>query len=1302
MKKAGAGSASRRIRNALQSRWSPSAAAVADARPVEEVYKALSMKDHVLLRPEMYIGSRYPESTRLWVEDACTEVTVVPGLAKIFDEILVNVADNFTRTRTTKRPTTTLNVIIENDKIEVYNDGKGVDVQWHNEMEAYCPEVVFGHFRAGSNFNDNDGVRITGGRNGVGAKATNVLSKKFTVEIGDSVQKKRYTQTWSDSMAHIDFPKIENKYKGCDYTRITFTPLLSYFNLTEIDSDHMTLFTSRLCDIAACCDGLTVSLNGTVIPINSFQDFVKQKYTQMNRDIVFTKFNDNKHNLPWEIAVGVKNYETISFVNGINTNYGGSHVTLLLDKIIDVLQNKLFGSHKVATQRSIIKEQITLFAKCQISSPEFSSQTKGKMTYPRTQDISIDLPQSFKDELCTDNDITAGIKEAWRTRMSRNDKKMAKQRAKRLTIRKLEDAKYAGTSHSMQCSLVLTEGDSAKSLAMAGLSEVTRDFWGILPLRGKVLNVSKNSAAKLEKNDVFTNLIKALGLEEDKTYETDEERSNLRYGAVVIMCDQDHDGSHIKGLIVNLFKTYWPALLRHWSFDRKSNLGMTSEDRELLSTLTKEGCKRHESSFIKQLVTPVIKAFPKNQENDEKWFFNQNQFDTWEAETIQERSEKNPNYNLLSDYQIKYYKGLGTSSSKEGKQYFRQLYQKQSPLLVDFLNMSGEDESSISLAFGDNVYNRKLWLEGEKRIEEREGYGESVSLQSLMFDEVYEYFHHSNSRGILSVIDGLKPSQRKVMHTCFTNKLTKEIKVTQLGGLVLKSTSYHHGETSLFDTIVRMGQNYTGSGNNIPLLMGRGQFGTRLTGGSDYAGPRYISVVPSPLVRLVFPEADDNILEAQYDEGRRIEPAHYIPIFPMCLVNGGSGIGTGYSTKLPSYDPLVVVSVILNIISTKKGIKKAFGEHKRRKELLVQYRKAAASHAFQVRQAIDEATDVETLRAKVELEEKAKPVKASSGGKKKKKTSKPSTNGKLSKMISSIKNKIEAEHGQSSTEMKEIEQEIESLELSLVPWYDNHKSPNCPGFISEGCTHSKGNSQYITELPIGEWTETFKSKLDALLDKRLIRKYKNSSSDSEINFEIVHYGNEKMRKTAQQVLSKALAKPIPQLLYLTSPTGVREMTVEEMIFDEFLTMRLNLYEKRIKKQQLQREAQIAQKERLLAVIKLIRKHSPHTEKGMELIEEQLSLQGYHNFDFSNQKMSTFSEQSRTLTIRSLEKLKLPVNDTPTKLWKNELIEFANQYVALNGLSKKDITTRLRSKKHHLLKGCLIEKIEDNIVTNNVV
>merc|ERR1712042_128528 len=243
-------------------------------------------------------------------------------------------------------------------------------------------------------------------------------------------------------------------------------------------------------------------------------------------------------------------------------------------------------------------------------------------------------------------------------------------------------------------------------------------------------------------------------------------------------------------------------------------------------------------------------------------------------------------------------------------------------------NYNGDqDDHSIQLAFSKKaVDQRKEWLtnwmeEGKRRKElglpevylyEKDT--RAVNYTDFINKELVLFSNMDNERSIPSLVDGFKPGQRKVIFTCLKRNLTKkEIKVAQLAGSVAELSAYHHGEASLMGTIINLAQNYVGS-NNINLLQPIGQFGTRLSGGKDSASPRCIFTQLSPLTEHIFNKNDEAVLKYLTDDNQKIEPEWYIPILPMVLVNGADGIGTGWMTKIPNYNPREIVSNLRRMI----------------------------------------------------------------------------------------------------------------------------------------------------------------------------------------------------------------------------------------------------------------------------------------------------------------------------------------------------------------------------------------------------
>jgi len=189
-------------------------------------------------------------------------------------------------------------------------------------------------------------------------------------------------------------------------------------------------------------------------------------------------------------------------------------------------------------------------------------------------------------------------------------------------------------------------------------------------------------------------------------------------------------------------------------------------------------------------------------------------------------------------------------------------------------------------------------------------------MQKITINEFFETQHkpytiYDSQRSIANVIDGLKITQRKIVHTC-KKRTNTEIKVAQLCSSVAAETAYHHGEAGIGGVICNLAQNFAGS-NNINLLEPIGQFGSRLS--PIPAAHRYIFTKLSPSFNTLFNSTDDVILEHLYEDDQQIEPKFYVPILPVVLINGTHGIGTGYASKVLAYNPIDVKNDIIAILN---------------------------------------------------------------------------------------------------------------------------------------------------------------------------------------------------------------------------------------------------------------------------------------------------------------------------------------------------------------------------------------------------
>ena len=830
---------------------------------MESVQK-LTHIEHVLKRPDSYVGPVDLSTEAYWILNGNKSkfekknLKYSPALLKIFDEILVNAID-----RNSTHPKNVSSIAVSIDKetgaVTIENNGPlgGISVRMHEKEGIWNPELVFGHLLTSTNYDDSQ-KRIVGGRNGYGAKLTNIYSSEFSIVIKDHETKQTYSQKWSNNMTVCEPPKIKKHSGATSSVAVTFTPDWRRFKMSKMDNTIYKIFQKRVWDANICTTpNCKVKFNDEVLPKQNFEAYAKMHTGVDNVHCVTTD--------RWSVCIGPSEdgMQQVSFVNGICTTKGGTHVdhaaSLVAAGIIEDMAKKI----KLRPQQ--VKNTFAIFVKAILENPTFSSQVKSECTL-KAQDFGskFDMPKTFvKNALKTgiSDELTALSKFKEMKELAKTDGGARK--SKITGIPKLDDANKAGTAQSSRCTLIVTEGDSAKTLAVAGLSVVGRDHYGVFPLRGKCKNVRDASVAQLTGNQEFNDLKKILGLQQGKDY---KDVSELRYGRLMIMTDADNDGSHIKGLILNMIDYFWPSLLK---------LG-----------------------FVVSMVTPIIKA---SRGNQSKSFYTDSAFRAWYG-TGQ------------SGWRIKYYKGLGTSTSAEAREYFKKI----EDLTVKF-NTDVMSDKSITLAFDKKkADDRKTWLLESTAKEANElevpyGKVKQLAITDFVHKDLVNFSLADLKRSIAHVCDGLKPSQRKVMYSCFQRNLTAEMKVAQLAAYVAEKSAYHHGEVSLADTIVKLANDYTGS-NNLNLLEPCGQFGTRLMGGKDASQTRYIFTRLTPEARNVFDPRDDAILTYLDDDGRSIEPEFYMPTVPMILVNGSEGIGTGFSCYVPPFNPKDIRNNILNFL----------------------------------------------------------------------------------------------------------------------------------------------------------------------------------------------------------------------------------------------------------------------------------------------------------------------------------------------------------------------------------------------------
>lgn len=827
-------------------------------------YRVLSHVDHVLERPSQYVGSVVTRNVVDWVFDQPTqkmqhrETPYNEGLVKTIFEVIDNAVDN---SRKKVNPTTVIKVSMNDTSIVVTNNGAGIPIKkadLGNGKEMYIPTTIFGVPMSGSNFNENRDGTI--GMNGLGVKLTNILSREFKVICieGD----KKFKQVWKDNMKVRQKEIVTKAPSNPPFsTSVTFTPDLSYFhseenecNITSLMQISDIIYTRLLTISVSHPNPIKIYFNGKQIKCKGIKAYMKL----FTDDRTFYESITNEH---FEYGVTLSttgSFEHQSFVNCQRTTSDkSSHTKYVTNQVVSAITQyfKKKGAGNTKLSNNYIANYLHVFVNIQLMNPKFTSQTKVELAsnispkrYP------IDTGKVLG--LIKKSGLLARLEKALDSKVLNTVQNSLNVSSKKSTVNipKLDDAHDAGTSRSPSTMLFLVEGDSAKTMVSTGMSVIGRKKYGVFPLKGKVLNVVGAAPKKLAGNKEIANIMKILGLNFGKKYDTEAERRTLRYGRLCILTDSDVDGMHITGLLITFIHHFWPALLR--------------------------------VGFMKRFVTPIIKISKGKRTHS---FFTLSDYLDYEEN------------NTMVGWHAKHLKGLGTSKREETLEYFRNMEQLH---LKDF-EVDDRTPGLIKHIFDpDNTNWRKEWLTkplGETRMD----YNKRVmEISKFLMTEMYDYSSYNIKRAIPSVVDGFKVSQRKVMCACldkFKAPTTPSFKVAQLASFAAAHTNYAHGEVSLQNTIVNMAQSFSGS-NNIPYLYEDGAFGTRIANGGDAASPRYIFTKITVRARDIIRDISPNVLNYLTEENMVVEPEFYVPVLPMVLINGANGIATGFRSLVPLFN----------------------------------------------------------------------------------------------------------------------------------------------------------------------------------------------------------------------------------------------------------------------------------------------------------------------------------------------------------------------------------------------------------------
>jgi DNA topoisomerase-2 len=882
-------------------------------------HKQISQLEHVK-RKSMWVGSQKIGEAELYCIEKdrmkLTKIKFAPAWYKILDEIIVNAIDQWV---TFPKKVTKLRITFDSQTgiISVYNNGPSIGiykVKNLNGDEMYAPQLIASEFLSGDNLDDDS--RVTGGTNGAGLKLTNAFSDWLTISTVDKKAKKHLTQTFKDRLNVIEKPIIRELTSSDkeNFTKIEFLSSYSVFGYkggykSSMSGELEKLIISRAYQAAAFTKA-AVYYNDKEIVIPSvlmikkpttFYNFSHMFLPEQSYGLWSTKMISVEYKkFPWEICIGISDgkFRQVSLINGIYVYGGGTHIKHIQKLIVSNLKTKVekeIKKTKVKFNPNYILNNLFVFVKGSIVNPEFTSQTKSTIDDPIEKFKSYQFKKNDWSTLWTlleDHIMSMFLQK-------NKDKEVKRVTRGAINVPKCIDAKYAGhKTKSSKCALIICEGDSAKGTVHTGIThksnKLSYDYYGSFSIQGVPMNARKEVVILIDKktkkktimrkpklvnNERLSSMVKVLGLDFGKSYESDVEFITLRYSKIIAAVDQDDDGKgNIFGLLINFFLLFWPALVKR--------------------------------NFITRFNTPIIRAFPKTKKYVEE-FNSLIEYDKW-VKTEYKSNEDD----VLKNYRLKYYKGLGSHTKAEIPQMFKDF---EANLCV--YQLDDDALKKIEAYFGIDTEKRKKLL--STPVTREETIGKLIDISEQLDIDLKAYQRDNIMRKLPHLMDGLVPSRRKALFTARAvfGSTSAEMKVSSFAGETSKFTHYHHGETSLAGTITKMAQEYPG-GRNLPMLRPKGQFGTRSEGGKDAASPRYtFTQLTKRLCMSVYPKEDDLLLKYTFDDGERCEPEFYCPVIPMSILEHMELPATGWKVKLWARHYKQTIANVRNLINGK--IKKA-------------------------------------------------------------------------------------------------------------------------------------------------------------------------------------------------------------------------------------------------------------------------------------------------------------------------------------------------------------------------------------------
>jgi len=901
---------------------------------VEDV-DALDQTEGYRKRPHLHLGNTSIETNVRFVWDLETgffrlkESETSHANLQTFREVFINAVDNLRRADPDDKNDLITVIFEETDTIPVItveNGGFPIPLGIHPKVQRPVPEVLFGSFFSGTNFRDDEKVNAVGGANGLGSSMTNLFSEFFQVDVYNDIEKKHYKQRFID-FEPKEYGEETFKIKPWDgiakvsikyQLKETFgSPDLDLYALDVISAS--TTFCKRINFIYYRLDGAVKEYH---FANRQFKDWLeyyprielekveveeievleamegrKEKHRRVKKKVITEKTEEYLGPPTPEVIASwtmPEGHEIIvcdihrdfqcpkinGFINSLPCHQG-IHIRSAKDAFYNYFKKIIEADSELGPKLSkvkpdnfptLIKDNVLFLIKVEISSgtPAFLSQVKDHFTgLIGVKDFKLDLKPGENVKLNKEWKKTRLVQILHNYWKEESEKKMKESDGKKgkISLKKYFPANRAGTRESPNCSLYVSEGKSASEYIKKLISFTPngKDYMGLFTLRGKIINVMKNNLEDIAENKEIIGIKKILGLKEKTDYTIVENLNELNYGAFVIGVDQDEDSNHIRALLIALFEERYPSLLK--------------------------------VGFVKTYFTPVVRL---NFGGQNKLFYRFLSYQKW--------LEEDPARRKIKARQLK---GLASSSDADIKEDF-----KINKIIT--YSRNEESEAMIRLAMDDETENkaRKNWIRSSEPLDD--DIGEDQPISDFVRGDLLIFFHYTLPRGIPAIEDNLKYSTRKIIWGLRKSNNFK--KVVSLSGQIIDTQGYHHGDKSLSDAITHLCQDFAGT-NNVCLMEGLGQFGSRAGGPSDFGSARYVQAKISPVFQKLFPPADYPLYRIKEEEGIKIEPERMYPVIPMSLVNGASGISTGFSTFIPNYDVKAVIGNIRRLINKKSLMK---------------------------------------------------------------------------------------------------------------------------------------------------------------------------------------------------------------------------------------------------------------------------------------------------------------------------------------------------------------------------------------------